>query len=253
MRRSTRGRRSRRSSGSTVASIARGAGREMAQRASGSCSRSSGSAPSTQPLPARVLGWPAAADRGRSCARAQPAADRLRRAGLGAGRLGAGADPQPAAVAPAGVRSHVRVHLARPVGDATDLHPDCGDVPRAVSSSSRTPSSIFERPRHPYTAVLMSAVPRMSADGANRATDRRRRRRALPDRPARRMRVPSALPALPRRGTATWIEPAARTDPVRLEPHGPLSLPARTLADERGWSCAKPSKPASPSGLTGRT
>ena len=27
---------------------------------------------------------------------------------------------------------------------------------------------IFERPRHPYTAVLMSAVPRLSADGARR-------------------------------------------------------------------------------------
>ena len=49
-----------------------------------------------QPLSARVLRRPAAADRCRPRARGQPEADRLRRAGVGARRLGAGADPQPA-------------------------------------------------------------------------------------------------------------------------------------------------------------
>ena len=84
-----------------------------------------------EPLRTRVLRRPAAADRGRPRARAQPAVDRVRRACLGARRLGAGADPQPAPPAPAGVRPHVRVHLARPVGDAADLRPDRRHVRRA--------------------------------------------------------------------------------------------------------------------------
>ncbi len=48
------------------------------------------------PLPARVLGRPAAAHRPRARARAQPGLHRLRRAGLGARRLDPGADHQPA-------------------------------------------------------------------------------------------------------------------------------------------------------------
>ena len=49
-----------------------------------------------QPLPARVLRGPAPAHRRRARTRGQPEADRLRRARLGARRLRAGADPQPA-------------------------------------------------------------------------------------------------------------------------------------------------------------
>ena len=60
----------------------------------------------------------------------QPEADRLRRAGLGAGRLGAGADPQPAQ-GPAGrLRPDVRLHRARPERRAAHLGPGDGDVPR---------------------------------------------------------------------------------------------------------------------------
>ena len=49
-----------------------------------------------QPLPARVLGRAAPAHRRGARARAQPAPDRGRRAGVGARRLHPGADPQPA-------------------------------------------------------------------------------------------------------------------------------------------------------------
>ena len=48
-----------------------------------------------QPLSARVLGRPVPADRGRPRDDPQSAADRLRRAGLGARRLDPGADHQP--------------------------------------------------------------------------------------------------------------------------------------------------------------
>ncbi len=67
-----------------------------------------------EPLPARVLGRPAAADRDRARARAQPEADRLRRAGLGARRLDPGADPQPAQGPAARLRAHVPLHRPRP-------------------------------------------------------------------------------------------------------------------------------------------
>ena len=67
-----------------------------------------------QPLPARVLGRPAPADRHRPRARAAAEADRGRRAGLGARRLDPGADRQPAR-GPAGrVRPHLRLHRPRP-------------------------------------------------------------------------------------------------------------------------------------------
>ncbi len=80
-----------------------------------------------EPLPARVLGRPAAADRDRARARAQPEADRLRRAGLGARRLDPGADPQPAEGPAARLRAHVPLHRPRPRRRALDERPDRGD------------------------------------------------------------------------------------------------------------------------------
>ena len=56
--------------------------------------------------------------------------------------------------------------------------------------------SIYEHPKHPYTAALLSAVPRATT-GRPRA-DRARRRRSLAGLPAGRVRLPPALPALPR-------------------------------------------------------
>ena len=62
--------------------------------------------------------------------------------------------------------------------------------------------SIYENPKHPYTAALLSAVPRPTAASGTRA-DRAHRRRAVAGRTAVGVRLPSALPALPRRATAT--------------------------------------------------
>ena len=90
-----------------------------------------------QPVPARVLGRAAAEDRHRPRARAATEADRLRRARLGARRLRPGSDPQPPADAPGRVRPHIRVHLARPVGDETDLHAHRRHVPRARRRARR--------------------------------------------------------------------------------------------------------------------
>ena len=65
-----------------------------------------------QPLPARVLRRPAAADRDRPGARPAAEADHRRRAGLGARRLDPGADHQPARRPPGRVQAHL--HLRRP-------------------------------------------------------------------------------------------------------------------------------------------
>ena len=154
-----------------------------------------------QPLPARVLGRPAAAHRRRARARAAAEADRLRRAGLGARRLGAGADPQPAQGPAERLRPHLRLHLARPLGDPAGLRPDRGHVPRPRRRARAAPSCSTSTRGIPYTAALLSAVPRHS--------DERRRRRSgsgscsaatSPRRSTRRgVRLPSALPALPAR------------------------------------------------------
>ena len=55
--------------------------------------------------------------------------------------------------------------------------------------------ALYDLPRHPYTACLLSAVPRVDASGvARRAAHRADRRRALAGRAALGLRVPSALP-----------------------------------------------------------
>ena len=61
-------------------------------------------------LSARVLRRPAPTDRHRPGARAQPATDRRRRAGLGARRLDPGAGHQPPAGSAGGVRADLSVH-----------------------------------------------------------------------------------------------------------------------------------------------
>ena len=92
--------------------------RQGRRRAAGraSCWSRVGLAPrARQPLPARVLRRPAPAHRRRPRARARAEADRARRAGVGARRLGPGADHQPARRPPGRLRADLPVRGARPV------------------------------------------------------------------------------------------------------------------------------------------
>ena len=84
------------------------------------------------------------------------------------------------------------------------VRPDRGHVPRPGRRDRRRRSCSTSIPRHPYTAALLSAVPRPeTSDGASPPADRARRGCPLAGRPAGRLRLPPALPALPRRVAAT--------------------------------------------------
>ena len=152
-------------------------------------------------LSARVLRRPAPAhlDRARARRRARPAD--LRRADLGARRLGAGADPQPDG-------RRCRSAWASPTSSSRTTWRWCRWWPIASASctsaawsSSRAQRELFARPRHPYTRMLLDAVPDLQMSG-KRA---RRSPAKCPTRsPRRRLRLPPALPArqraLPRGG-----------------------------------------------------
>ena len=112
-----------------------------------------------QPLSARVLRRPAAAHRRRARARAQPAPDRGRRAGLGTRRLDPGPGRQPARRPAGRVRPDLRLHRARPRRRAPRLGPHRRDVPRQDRRALAGARSCTTRPIHPYTEALLSAVP----------------------------------------------------------------------------------------------
>ena len=102
---------------------------------------------------------------------------------------------------PAGrARADLRVHRPRPLGRAPRQRPHRRDVPRQDRRGRATPRTLFERPRHPYTAALLSALPVADPDVADA---RRRilltRRRPVADRPAVGLPLPPALPQGARR------------------------------------------------------
>ena len=101
---------------------------ESESREAGRARRTSCRAP--EPVPARVLRRPAPADRDRSRARRQPAADPARRARLGARRLDPGAGDQPARRASGRVPPVLRVRGPRSERRAPRLGSDRRDVPR---------------------------------------------------------------------------------------------------------------------------
>ncbi len=148
-----------------------------------------------QPVPARVLGRSAAADRRRPRARREPEADRRRRAGLRARRLGAGADPEPPQGPAEGVRADLRLHRARPERRPPHLGSRRRHVPRQARGARRREGSLRRAAPPVHGRPALGGADREPPARPEPQHVRPRRRRAEPDRPAERLPLPSPLSA----------------------------------------------------------
>ena len=146
-----------------------------------------------------------------------------RRAGLGARRLGAGGDPQPAARPPARARLLLPLHHPRPRDGRVPLRPRRGDVPRrdrragADARSCSRDRSIRTRRRccrRPSCPTPRCSGPRGASCSTATCRARSRRRRAAASAPAARSR---ARRRPPRRGGAGAARVGAGP-PRRLPP-----------------------------------
>ena len=117
-----------------------------------------------QPLPARVLGRPAPADRRGARDRARAEAAGRRRAGVGARRLDPGPGAEPAAQPPARDGPDADLHRPRPVGRAPHVRPRRGHVPGQDRRDrpERRPVQLPPPPLH-RRAALGRARPRARA------------------------------------------------------------------------------------------
>ena len=193
-----------------------------------------------QPLPARVLGRPAPADRDRPRARRQPEADRLRRARLGARRLGAGADPEPAQGPPGGVRAHLHLHRARPQRRAPHLGSRAGDVPRQGRRDRRdaTSSTSGRSTRTPARSSPRSPIPNPTRrPGAQVASCSRATCRTRSTRPTAAASIPAARGS--RRASATSTSRVLVE--LRRRPRAPRAIfPLERWPMTRRGDCAVP-------------
>ena len=112
-----------------------------------------------RPPAARVLRRPVPAHLDRPRGRHRAEADHLRRAGLRARRVGAGADPQPARGHEGSATGSRCLHRPRPRGREERQRPRRGDVPRQAVRGRRRPTMLYAQPAHPYTAALLAAIP----------------------------------------------------------------------------------------------
>ena len=108
-----------------------------------------------QPLPAPVLRRSAPAHRHRPRPRAQPGDHHLRRAGLRARRVGAGAGHQPDGEAAGRVQPLLHLHRARPVDRPAHLGPGRRHVPRQDGRDRHGHADLRppDAPLHPGAAV----------------------------------------------------------------------------------------------------
>ena len=117
-----------------------------------------------------------------------------RRAGLGARRLGAGADRQPAARAAGAARPHRPLRRARPAAGPPHLAPGRGDVSRPHRRDRPRPRRSSPPPPTPTRRRCSAAAPESSTRTAPLRPRRGPRRAAEPARHPARLPLPPALP-----------------------------------------------------------
>ena len=178
-----------------------------------------------------------AARRDRPRVRRRPRSGGLRRADLGARRVGPGGDPQPAGRPAEGRAGHLPVHLPRPRPGPVPVRPHRGAVPRP-GDGGRAGRDGVRRTAPPLHrgAVLRRAVARRRASGADHGW--RARSRPRPTRPAAACSTPAArggcLPAS-----------ARSTEPPLLEAEPGHQIRCHIpLAELRELQQRNPSRPA---------
>ena len=165
-----------------------------------------------------ALRRPQAARRDRPCLHRRPEARRLRRADLGARRLGPGGDPQPARRAAGRAEGLVPLHLARSRRRPLHLRPDRRALPRPPDGARAG----RRRLRRPAPSVHRGAA-LGRADGRRwrPRPDQARGRHPERGRPTVGLRLPQSLPAQDRRHLRRHRAAARRggVEPPHAVPH----------------------------------
>ncbi len=179
-----------------------------------------GPAPGAAPEPAVRRAQAARRDRAR--VRQRPGDRGLRRADVGARRLGPGGHPQPAGRPAESGAGHLPVHLARPGPGPVPVGPDRGALPRPGDGSGAVRDGLRRTASPVHRGVVLGrALARRPASRADPADGRD----TVRGRPADRLRVPHQVPAAADHGhLRIHRAPAARG---RTGSPDPLPHPAR--------------------------
>ena len=190
-------------------------GRRRAHRTSSTERGAPAPTATSRPRPVAALGRPEAARRDRARVRRRPAARRLRRADLGARRLRAGRDPQPARRAAGASAASSYLFISHDLGVVRYLSDRIAVLYLGRLMELGPAEVVFGGPHHPYTEALLSAVPTDRRRAAASGSGSRARSRAPPTRPPAASSTRAAR-ARSARSATTTEPPLVEVEPGHL-------------------------------------